>query len=240
MGVGYQASALHRITYLDMEAAGPFTSEPPPGFPAPPIPNARYAINPPVLRSPAAAEIIAWRDRLAAKYRGQLDEILTWDEGSDFQTSDDVAVGCDVCVRYVAAIVEESGPQAIRRLIDTDKPAPNEIERAFSSVEREGFSGPFPQLKLVSAIWLPFQCNMVIEEPDWRNKIERYGSTYRLADELEELRGLIKGADPRSVEWDERRDPPTKTLWAAWQASQTIVRICKTANSLHFPFWTTG
>lgn len=81
---------------------------------------------------------------------------------------------------------------------------------------------------------------MIIEEPDWQSKTERYGSSYRLADELEELRQLIKDADPRSVEWTERRDPPAKTLWAAWQASETIARISSIANSRHLPFWTTG
>jgi hypothetical protein len=32
-------------------------------------------------RSPTLEDILAWRERLATKYRDQLDERLTWDEG---------------------------------------------------------------------------------------------------------------------------------------------------------------
>lgn len=240
MGVGYSASPLHRISYLDLASSG-FTSPSPRDLP-PDLGalNARHATGPVYLRSPTAAEIIAWRDRLAVKYREQLGEALTWDEQSNFEISEDIAISCEVCLHYVAAIIEESGPRAVRRLIDTDIPTPGEIERAVASVERRGFSGPFPQLKLVARFWLPFRRNMIIEEPDWQTRTRRYGSSYRLADELEELRQLIKDADPRSVDWTERSDLPAKTLWAAWQASATIVRICNTANSRHLPLWTTG
>src|SRR5438552_18535807 len=100
MGVGYSASALHLISYLDTQKS--------PSTPAPAwmgLPGARYYdFAQAGFRSPAAAEIVAWRDRLAAKYRGQLGEALSWDEASDYSRSEDVGVNDDVLLRYVAAM----------------------------------------------------------------------------------------------------------------------------------------
>ncbi|QEX19509.1 hypothetical protein FRZ44_48230 [Hypericibacter terrae] len=240
MGVGYQASALHKIAYLVVDEAAPSTSEPPSWWKLPPIPGAQYATEPARVRSPTAVDVIAWRDQLAIKYRGQLGEVLTWDEASDFVESEDAATSADVLLRYVAARIDERGTQGIRSLIDAEGPPSVEIGRALEGAESRGFTSRFPQLLLRSAFWLPFHRNMIIEEPDWQGRTERFGSNFRLEEELRDLRMLIAEADPRSGEWTSDRSVPTKVLWAAWQASEMMGRICAAATSRHLPFWTTG
>jgi hypothetical protein len=105
VGVGYQASALQLITYLVVDENAPYTTEPPPRAP-PLLPGTRYMKDPPRFRSPAIADIISWRVKLAIKYAEQLGELLFWDEESDFRRAEDAAVSGDVLLRYVAAVAE--------------------------------------------------------------------------------------------------------------------------------------
>ncbi len=240
MGVGYQASALHLISYLVVDENAPSITEPPPGWVLPAIPGAKYMTEPAQLRSPSASDIVAWREKIAAKYASQLDEFLTWDETSDFEKSEDVATSGDLLLRYVAAVIEESGPAAVVKLKGRHKPTTEELDRAFDEVDRRGFTGRFSQLLLGSQYWLPFQRNLIIEEPNWEGTIHRFGSTYRLEDEIRELRAAIEKADPHSVEWTAVRGVPDQILHAAWQASETIARICAAATERHLPLWTTG
>jgi hypothetical protein len=197
-------------------------------------------VDPARFRSPAARDIIVWRDRLAIKYRGQLGELLWWDEASDYSKSEEAATSADVLLRYVAAITDEGGPQALRSLVGADKPKHDEIDRALAGAERRGFTGRFRQLLLAYTFWLPFQRDMIIEEADWQGKTERFGSSFRLEEEVRELRTLIADADPQSRAWTPEREAPTKALWSAWQASETLARICAAAVSRHLPLWTTG
>ena len=188
MGVGYTASALHTITYLDVSGyPGDQTRFPDIDlsiFEKKPMQQARF-------RSFPAAEIILWRNQLAAKYRDQFGELLTWDEGSDFSELAETATGADVSFRYVAALLDERGPDGIHDLVGTTKPGHAEIARALNEANRRGFAGRFPQLLLVSKYWLPFQRNMVIEEPSWLGTVERFGSNYRLLEELQQVRDAI-------------------------------------------------
>ena len=239
MGVGYQASALHRISYMVVDENAPYTTEPPPGSPPFP-PGTRYMKDPLQLRSPAIVGIISWRDKLAIKYADQLGELLSWDEESEFSESEDAAVSGDVLLRYVAAVTEESGSKGIIDLVGRRKPPRDELHRAFDSADKRGFTGRFPQLLLGSQYWLPFQRNMIIEEPDWQGRTNRFGSTYRLEDQVRELRTMIREADPSTSEWTVHREVPDQILDAAWQASETIARICAVATSRRLPFWTTG
>jgi len=238
VGVSYQASALHLILYFVIDEKAPHTTEPPPGWPRSAGP--KYVTEPASFRSPAAEDIVAWRDKIATKYATQLGELLTWDETSDFQRSEDSAVSGDVLLRYVAAVADESGTDAIAKLSGLHKPLPEEIERALDGAHRRGFTGRFSQLLLGSRYWLPFRRNMIIEEPDWEAKTGRFGSAYRLYDEIRELRAAIEKADPRSVEWTAEREVPNQILGAAWQASETVARICAVATTRHLPIWTTG
>jgi hypothetical protein len=81
---------------------------------------------------------------------------------------------------------------------------------------------------------------MIIEEPDWQGRTRRFGSVYRLADELRDLRAQLVQADPACSEWTAQREVPTRILWAAWQASETVAKICAAGAERHLPLWTTG
>lgn len=240
MGVGYQASPLHRISFLIVDKAESDGTQPPTGSGLPPIPGAKYLTQPLRFRSPAASDIIRWRDRLAEKNLAQLGERLSWDETSDFASSEEAAVSADVMLRYVAAIVDERGPHGLRSLVGADKPEHPEIARALDGVGRRGFTGRFPQLSLGEYYWLPFQRNLILEEPDWEGRSQRFGSVYRLADQLGDLRALLREADPACAEWTAEREVPARILWAAWQASETVARICAAGAERHLPVWTTG
>jgi hypothetical protein len=240
MGVGYEASALHLISTLVVDESAPYTTEPPAWWGLPPIPGAKYMSGPPRFRSPAASEIVRWRNRLALRYRAQLGERLTWDEQSEFSLGEDAAVSADVMLRYVAAIVDEHGPEGLRSLVGAEKPAHEEIARALDAVDRRGFTGRFPQLSLTEYYWLPFQRNLIIEAPDWRGKTKRFGSVYRLADEVSDIRALLLHADPGCAPWTAEREVPARILWAAWQASETVAKVCAAGAARHLPVWTTG
>lgn len=240
MGVGYEASPLHRISILVVDEAAPSTTEPPPGWLLPPLLGVRYMTEPPRFRSPAAGDIIRWRDRLAEHRLAELGERLTWDETSDYESSEDAAVSADVMLRYVAAIVDERGPRGLGALVGLEKPDHPEIARALDGVERRGFTGRFPQLSLGEYHWLPFQQNLILEEPDWEGKTRRFGSVYRLADQVADIRALLREADPACAEWTAEREVPSRILWAAWQASETVARVCAAGAERHLPVWTTG
>jgi hypothetical protein len=95
-------------------------------------------------------------------------------------------------------------------------------------------------LSLGEYYWLPFQRNLIIEEPDWKGRTTRFGSVYRLADQLSDIRALLLQADPGCAEWTAEREVPTRILWAAWQASETMAKICAAGAERRLPVWTTG
>jgi hypothetical protein len=96
------------------------------------------------LRSPTTEEILAWRARLTTKYRDELEEELTWDEGSTFEVSQDVGASADVMFHYVAAVFDQRGKSELSNLIDVDKLTPRELDAAFTESARRGFGGCFP------------------------------------------------------------------------------------------------
>ena len=102
------------------------------------------------------------------------------------------------------------------------------------------FTGRYPQLLLGEQFWLPFERNTIIEEPDWHGKTERFGSNTRLAEEIRELKAMIEEADPHVTQWTWEAGRPEDILGAAWQAGETMVRICTAAIARHLPFWTAG
>jgi len=240
LGVGFQASALHHIRYAVTDGDASFSTEPPPGWPFPPIPGVRYRQGALRFRSPAAADIVAWRDRLAGKYQDLLGERLCWDETSDFMVSEDVGTSDDLALRYIAAFVDGSGAEAIRQLVGTLRPSYEEFVHVFTAADARGLSGQFPQLVIAPKFWLPFHRNTVIEELDWEGRPEQFGSIYRLEEELGSLRELIGNADPQSMERSPDREPSEMVLHAAWQASSTLASLCSAATSNQLPFWTTG
>jgi hypothetical protein len=91
MGVGYCASPLHRITHLDTSA---MTSRPPVKGSSSTLDSVAEELGANVgqgsvpLYSPTVESLLTWRDRVATKYRDQLEEDLTWDESSTFEVSE--------------------------------------------------------------------------------------------------------------------------------------------------------
>jgi hypothetical protein len=189
-------------------------------------------------RSPTVESIVAWREGLASKYRDQLHEELTWDERSNYESSQDVSTSGDVMLHFAAAVLDQRG-QAGLSVINQRRPNDSDLEAAFAEAQRRGFGGRFPQLLLGARIWLPFSSNLMIEEPDWDGRAERYGSVPRLVDELTVIRGGITDADP-SVERSAEPAAQEYRLVAAWQASATILRLATISSQRHLPLWTTG
>ena len=244
MGIGYQVSSLHRLIRMDTaELHGrPAVRGENPLLDA--IKGAsdrevQIADGPLRPRSPKVESILAWRQRLASKYRDQLDEELTWDEGSTYESSDNVATSGDVMLHFAAAVLDQRGQAGLRSMIRQRRPTSDEMEAAFGNAERRGFAGRFPQLLLGARFWLPFSRNLMIEEPDWDGAVERYGSVPRLLDELTEIRAVMAEADP-SVEHTTEQDALEHSLAAAWQTSATVLRLVTIAAQRHLPLWTTG
>jgi hypothetical protein len=239
MGVGYAASALHRIAYLEPVPGSEPGTKPPP-FPLPP--DAVWDARLTRFSSPDAAAIIAWRERISAKYDPELGERLWWDEESDFAQSEDVRTRADMLFRFVAAILDQRGPDtAATALEGATKPSPLELTAVFGEAERRGLAGRFPQLLLGARYWLPFQRNVIIEEPSWRGAVERYGSLFRLAEELNGVRDFIASTDASAIHWTAKQvaEPPN-LLASAWQVSDTVSRLAAVAVSKRLPLWTTG
>jgi hypothetical protein len=117
-------------------------------------------------RSPTPKDVLAWRERLASKYRVELAERLTWNEGSAFELSDDVGTDQDVMFHYVAAVLDQHGLSAVSRLIEVGEPPSQTLDVAFAEAVRRGFGGRFPHLLLGANLWLPYKRSLMIEEPN--------------------------------------------------------------------------
>lgn len=143
--------------------------------------------------------------------------------------------------RFVAAVLDQQGPAAARDLAGRAKPSHAELDLVFDDVERRGFTGQYLQLLLGARYWSPFQRDMIIEEPSWTGAVQRYGSLFRLADEVTEVRAFIAGTDPSATAWTAQQETPQHDIpAAAWQASGTLSRLCAAAIAQHVPLWTTG
>jgi hypothetical protein len=177
---------------------------------------------------------------LRNRYRDQLDEDLTWNERSTYAASENVPTSGDVLFRYAAAVLDQRGQAGLIDLIDQARPPWDQREAAFTEADRRGFGGRFPQLLLGANTWLPFQRNLMLEEPNWNGKMARYGSASRLVDEMTAIRDAIAEADPSVVESTEDDAASEKVLAAAWQTSSPILRLATLATAKHLPLTTTG
>ena len=243
MGVGYSVSALHRITYLDTSAlrSRPWVkgrNRAVDAMDGPPL-GAAVSDAPVSFRSPAARDIVAWRQRVARKYSEELADELTWDENSAFTVSEDVGTHDDVMLHYLAAVLDQHGPSEVSRLAERGEPASEAIEAAFAEAERRGFGGHFPHLLLGANVWLPYKGPLMIEEADWEGHRNRFGSTLHLLDEVTAVRSAIAEAQP-SIRDSSPSESSRSTLVVAWQAASTVVRLAKIAVAQHLPLWRTG
>jgi hypothetical protein len=244
MSMGYQVSALHRLSYLDMSAlhTRPIVRGENPVLDAflEVAPGATVADGPVHMRSPTTENILSWRQRIASKYHDQLDGQPTWDEYSDFEDSDDVASSQDLLFHYLAAVLDQRGQAGLKELVGRDAPSYDEMHAAFSEAARRGFGGRFPQLLLAATIWLPFERNLMIEEPNWDGEMDRYGSVPRLHDEVTAVREAITDADP-TVAQSAKAAPESKlVLVGAWRCSETILRLTIVANEKQLPLLRLG
>lgn len=183
MGVGYSVSPLHRIIRFDVSQ---LTTRPPVKGSDSLIDHVAevvgtdIGVGTPRPYSSNVEEILKWRQGLATKYRDQLEENLTWDEETTFEVSVDVATSGDAMFRYIAAILDQRGKSELNELIDITEPPRNEYESVFAEADRRGFGGRFPQLLLGANLWFPFKRHLMIEEPNWEGKLDRYGSDERV------------------------------------------------------------
>lgn len=242
MGVGYSVSPLHRIIHFDVS---PITTRPPVKGSDSPIDQVaelvgtNVGVGTPRLYSSTVEEILTWRRGLATKYRDQLEENLTWDEGTTFEVSADVATSSDVTFHYLAAILDQRGTSELSKLIDIAEPPRHEYEAVFAEADRRGFGGRFPQLLLGANMWFPFKRHLMIEEPNWEGKLDRYGSVFHLVDEVTTVRAAIADTLP-SVAHASAADTSDKIIVGAWQTSNTILRLATIAAAKHLPLSTTG
>jgi hypothetical protein len=96
-----------------------------------------------------------------------------------------------------------------------------------------------PHLLLGANLWLPFKKHLMIEEPNWEGKLDRYGSVFRLVDEVTTVRAAIADTQP-SVIHSSATSISDKVIVPAWQTSSTILRLATIAAAKHLPLWTTG
>jgi hypothetical protein len=242
MGVGYCVSPLHRMTHFDTSAVT--TRAPVKGSDSPieqiaEATGAKVGLGPPRLYSPTIEEILAWRRVVATKYRDQLEEPLTWEEDTTFEVSEEVATSGDVMFRYVAAILDQRGTLELEKLIDITEPPRHEYRAVFAEADRRGFGGRFPHLLLGANLWLPFRSQLMIEEPNWNGKLDRYGSVFHLVDEITTVRAAVADAGPSLIH-SSAVQTSDKVIVAAWQTSNTILRFATIAAARHLPLWTTG
>jgi len=155
------------------------------------------------------------------------------------EVSEDVAIGDDAMFHYLAAIFDQRGTSELSKLVDITEPPTHEYEAVFAEADRRAFGGCFPQLLLGANLWLPYKRHLMIEEPNWEGKVERYGSVYHLVDEIITVRAAIADVQPSIVHAsaEERSD---KAIFGAWQASNTILRLAQVAAAEQLPLWTTG
>jgi hypothetical protein len=140
---------------------------------------------------------------------------------------------------YVAAVFDQRGKSELKKLIDVEKPPPQELDAAFTEAARRGFGGCFPHLLLGANLWLPFKRQLMLEEPNWDGNVHRYGSVLHLVDEVTTVRTAISDAQP-SVIHSPAAATSDRVMVAAWQTSNTILRLATIAAAKQLPLWTTG
>lgn len=164
---------------------------------------------------------------------------MTWDEESTFEVSEDVATSSDVMFHYIAAILDQRGTSALSQLIDITEPPRHNYDAVFAEADRRGIGGRFPQLLLGANLWLPFKKHLMIEEPSWEGKLDRYGSVFHLVDEIITVRAAIAEAQPSFVHASANQTSD-KAIFGVWQTSTITLRLAKIAAAKHLPLWTTG
>jgi hypothetical protein len=161
---------------------------------------------------------------------------LSWDEDSRVLASEDVVPTWNGLLYSLAAILDEKGEvdakTALRNQTDISL---EESAALLHRVAKRGFRSRFPQLLLGPNCWLPFRANLILEEPDWANYQTRFGSVYRLNEEIEGVRAFIRDADPNATTWLASVGKGDTIFAKAWNTSDTIARLAALAIAHRAP-----
>lgn len=139
-------------------------------------------------------------------------------------------------------MLDQRGKLGLKSLSAQRRPDQGDMESVLAEADRRGFGGQFPQLLLGAMTWFPFERNLIIEEPNWIGKgaLARYGSCYRLVDEISAVRAAIADVDPSVMGSSEAQATPERVFLAAWQTSATTLRLATVATQKRLPLITTG
>jgi hypothetical protein len=136
-------------------------------------------------------------------------------------------------------VLDQHGKSELSKLVNVGQPPPQQLNAVFAEADRRGFGGRFPHLLLGAELWLPFKSQLMIEEPNWEGKVNRYGSVLRLMDEVTTVRAAIADTQP-SVAHASAAESSDKVIVAGWQTSNRILRLATIAAAKQLPLWTTG
>jgi hypothetical protein len=240
MSISVIISAFSKTRYLKLPPTLPSEKIDIPGRPAITITELSGTEIDKYLYPPPKQQIEQWRDRLARKYRSQLNELLSWDEGSDFETSADFLPRESVAFSHTAASIDILGEQdAGRKLAAQSEPTLDEFARFSKIATGKGYLCRFPQILLGVQNWLPFRRDMIIEEPNWEGHVTRFGSLFSLRHEIETVRSFIRSAVPNSalpIEAGAFVEPPMRNvLTDAWSNSIQMLRATEAAWTRRLP-----
>jgi len=144
------------------------------------------------LAKPTLSDITDWLQRINEKYAAQLGQPLNWDESSPYHQEIEIAEAAQDALFYVAGRLAVDGPEALQQIDNIEHPSTVVLQKLRRSVEAMGFQCRFPQLLLRVDYWLPFERDLIIEEPDWSGKQCRFGSLPALRGQLDQVMNALQ------------------------------------------------
>jgi hypothetical protein len=240
MSIGVIVSPFSRVRYFDTRTLAGSTKIDVPGQPTITITEYSAAEMDKHLYSPSKQQILKWRDGIARKYRSQLKELLSWDEDSAFETSEDFLSRESLAFSHTAASIDLLGEkEAARKLAEQSDPTLAEFRDFGERAAKKGYLCRFPQILLEAENWLPFQRDMIIEEPNWEGHVTRFGSLFGLRQEIKIIRGFIQTTLPdiaqRADDGVRAKLRTRNILDDAWSNSVQMLRATETACSRRLP-----
>ena len=239
MSCNYQVCAFSRLMLFDEANLAAAPTMPMPDYLTKIFPGRGRAVRVgsimDMVSSPAKQEVLAWRSRLDRISRSQLGEALSWDEDSSVVLSEDALGGSELFA--AAAALDQSGSLAASRLRGTSELSRAAMDEFSRQVQLRGFTSSFTQILLDVNSWLPFRRDLIIEEPDWRDRIGRFGSLPTLLDQTRALQEWIAVTEPaakRPPDAGANEDLLT-VLARAWRCADCVISLAGAAVVNHLP-----